>query len=159
MKLLLTPHVTRRLLRELRRAKDREIGGVLMGEHIVDDVFRLVEISVQRTFGSAASFTRNPNEHQPELAAFFARTGEDFTRFNYLGEWHSHPGFDPIPSSTDIRSMQSIAEDPAVGANFVVLLIISLAGTDTMTATAHAFRPGTEPTPALLVSKSISGIE
>jgi integrative and conjugative element protein (TIGR02256 family) len=153
MQLLLTPQVTKRLRRELRRAGGREIGGLLLGEHVHDDVFRLVGITVQRTGGSPASFVRNPNEHQRELAAFFERTGGDYTRFNYLGEWHSHPRMAPVPSSTDMRSMQSIVEDPLVGANFVILLVLSMVRNNQMTATALAFRPQARPVPVTIVAE------
>jgi integrative and conjugative element protein (TIGR02256 family) len=145
MQLLLTPQVIKRLERELRRAGSQEIGGLLMGEHLQDELFRVVDISVQRTGGSQACFIRNPSDHQDELRKFFARTGKDYTRFNYLGEWHSHPSFEPVPSLTDIQTMQSIVEDPAVGATFVVLLIPKLSSNKRIEGTAMAFIPCTQP--------------
>src|ERR1700687_5436645 len=102
MHLLLTATVLKRLRRELRRAGSREIGGLMMGEHVGDDVFRVVEISVQRSGGSAACFVRDPVEHEAALQAFYVRTDSDYTRFNYLGEWHSHPMFEPVPSPMDV---------------------------------------------------------
>ncbi len=145
MQLLLAPQVIKRLQRELRRAGVREIGGLLMGEHVREDLFRVVEISVQRSGGTSACFIRHPRDHQAQLQKFFARTGGDYARFNYLGEWHSHPSFEPIPSSTDALTMQSIVDDPAVGANFLVLLIPRLSSGRIMEVTAMAFRPGTPP--------------
>ncbi|MBA3638602.1 MAG: Mov34/MPN/PAD-1 family protein [Acidobacteria bacterium] len=141
MQLLLPTQVTKRLRQELRRAKAREIGGLLMGEHVRDDVFRAVDISVQRSGGSQIHFVRDPSSHATQLDAFFARTGNDFTRFNYLGEWHSHPTFDPAPSSIDCDSMQSIVDNPDVGVNFLVLLVVKLAGRQRIAGTATVFRP------------------
>ncbi len=112
-----------------------------MGEHVGHDEFRVVDISVQRTGGSIASFVRDPASHEAELKAFFARTRGNFTRFNYLGEWHSHPMFAPVPSETDCHSMQSIVDNPDVGANFVVLLVVKLAGRTKIEGTAMVFRP------------------
>jgi integrative and conjugative element protein (TIGR02256 family) len=112
-----------------------------MGEHVGDDVFRVVDISVQRSGGSRIHFVRDPSSHATQLQAFFARTGNDFTRFNYLGEWHSHPTCEPIPSSTDCDSMQSIVDNPDVGVNFLVLLVVKLAGRQKIAGTATAFRP------------------
>jgi integrative and conjugative element protein (TIGR02256 family) len=142
MQLLLAPQVSKRLERELRRAGRQEIGGVLMGEHLHDEVFRIVDISVQRSGGTQACFIRNPSDHQAHLQQFFARNGNDYTRYNYLGEWHSHPSFEPIPSTTDMHTMQSIVDDPAVGVNFAVLLITKLASNKRIEATAMAFRSG-----------------
>jgi [CysO sulfur-carrier protein]-S-L-cysteine hydrolase len=145
MHLLLPPQIIKRLYGELRRAGRREIGGLLMGEHVRDDVFRVVDISVQRLGGTQVCFIRNPTDHQTQLQEFFARTGENYSRFNYLGEWHSHPTFDALPSTTDIQTMQSIVSDPAVGVNFLTLLIAKLSSGKQVEATAIAFRMGEPP--------------
>lgn len=145
MQLLLPPKIINRLQRELRRAGKQEIGGLLMGEHIRDEVFRVVDISVQRSGGSQACFSRDPKDHQAQLQEFFARTGEDYGRFNYLGEWHSHPSFEPFPSPTDIETMQSIVSDPSVGVNFVTLIIARLSSRARIELTVTAFRVGVSP--------------
>jgi integrative and conjugative element protein (TIGR02256 family) len=145
MQILLAPEVTRRLRRELRRAGSLEIGGLLLGEHVRDELFRVVEISVQRSGGSHAGFMRHPQRHQKQMRNFFRRTGGDYARFNYLGEWHSHPCFEPAPSPTDLETMQSIVSDPAVGVNFLVLLVCRLGHGEALEATAAAFRAGIEP--------------
>ncbi|MGO9083663.1 MAG: Mov34/MPN/PAD-1 family protein [Candidatus Sulfotelmatobacter sp.] len=146
MQLLLTPKILKRLRRELRRAGEREIGGLLMGEHVHDEVFRVVDLSVQRAGGTEACFIRDPANHKAQLDKFFARTGGDYTRFNYLGEWHSHPTFEALPSPKDIRTMQSLVSDPAVGVNFLVLLVARLSIEKQIEATAMAFTPVASPT-------------
>jgi [CysO sulfur-carrier protein]-S-L-cysteine hydrolase len=156
MQLLLPAQIIKRLQRELRRAGRKEIGGLLMGEHARDEIFRVLDISVQRSGGSQACFIRDPAEHQVQLQEFFARTAEDYRRFNYLGEWHSHPSFEPIASSTDIQTMQSIVSDPAVGVNFLTLLIPRLSRDKELEATAMAFRPGVPPI-AIPVSAEVDG--
>jgi proteasome lid subunit RPN8/RPN11 len=109
------------------------------------DVFRLVDLTVQRSGGTAACFIRHPHEHQAELDAFFERTGGDYKRFNYLGEWHSHPSFHPVPSQTDVTTMQSIVTDESVGVNFLILLIVKHGTRRTMQMSATAFRPRSPP--------------
>jgi integrative and conjugative element protein (TIGR02256 family) len=145
MHLILTPEIITHLSRALKRAGRREIGGLLMGEHIGDEVFRIVEISVQHSGGNVACFIRHPAEHQAQLQSFFEKTGYDYTRFNYLGEWHSHPSFDPLPSKADLATMQSLVRDPAVGANFLVLLIPKLVGRKKLELSATGFRAGARP--------------
>mgnify|MGYP000367805186 CR=1 FL=1 len=145
MKLELPGGLVDRLKRELRKAGNREIGGVLVGEHLHDDVFRLVDISVQRSGGSVAHFVRHLEHNRAFLKEFFSRTGNDYQRFNYLGEWHSHPLFSAIPSGQDIATMQEIVENPDVGANFVVLLIVSLRRRGALELSASAFRPRATP--------------
>jgi integrative and conjugative element protein (TIGR02256 family) len=145
MHLLLTVPVVKRLQSELRRARRREIGGLLLGEHLGEELFSVVDISVQRSGGTHSGFIRNPGDHKAQLEKFFAQTGNDYARFNYLGEWHSHPSFEPIPSDTDLRTMQSIIEDPDVGVNFLVLLVCRRAADGMIEATAMAFRAAAEP--------------
>lgn len=156
MRILLTTPIANRLKRELRAAGRREIGGLLMGEHVADDVFRLVDISVQRSGGSASCFTRDPRDHQRQLDDFFDRHNRDYARFNYLGEWHSHPSFPPYPSSTDIATMQEIVRSPDVAVNFLVLLIVRLRGRSAIEVSATAFPSGREPEAVEIV---IEGIE
>jgi hypothetical protein len=50
-----------------------------------------VDISFQKRGGTFAHFVRDPTHHKAFLTDFFASTGKDYKRFNYLGEWHSHP--------------------------------------------------------------------
>jgi integrative and conjugative element protein (TIGR02256 family) len=153
MQILLPPQVIKRLKRELRRAGNREIGGLLFGEHLRDELFRVVEISVQRSGGSQSCFIRNPKDHQAQLQEFFVRTGKNYSRFNYLGEWHSHPSFEPVPSLTDIQTMQSIVDDPGVGINFLVLLIAKLGSNKQIEMAASAFRAGTTPLSVALLAE------
>lgn len=116
-----------------------------MGEHVADDLFRIVDISVQRSGGSEAHFPRNPRDHQLQLDNFFRRHGHDYRRFNYLGEWHSHPSFPPFPSSTDIATMQEIVRNPDVAVNFLVLMIVRLKRKSAIEVSATAFSSGNEP--------------
>lgn len=157
MQIVLTTPIIQRLRRELRRAGRNEIGGLLMGEHVKDDTFRIIDISVQRSGGSQVHFVRDPAQHQTQLHDFFARTRADYARFNYLGEWHSHPSFEPLPSDTDISTMQSIVEDPAVGVNFLVLVIPRLDQWKQMRLSAMLFRRGADPTMAAMSVEGASG--
>lgn len=124
MKLLLPLEHQNRLSDALNKAGVREIGGVLMGEHVAPDTFRLKSLTVQDHGGAFASFMRFLEQIVQPLAAFFKITNHEYRRFNYLGEWHSHPSFALVPSRTDIASMREIVEDPKVGATFAVLLIV-----------------------------------
>jgi integrative and conjugative element protein (TIGR02256 family) len=147
VKLVLTRKTLETLRRELKRARRHEIGGVLVGEHLKEETFRVAGISVQRDGGSRAHFERDPVQAKEFLGAFFAETGRDYARFNYLGEWHSHPVFTALPSPTDRETMYSIVEDPAVGASFAVLVICRMHPWWGLQLSAEGFRPGLMPDP------------
>ena len=139
-KILLPNKMADRMAEALQKAGGRETGGILMGEHITEDTFRVVDITVQPQPGTFASFMRALSGIKSVLRRFFCRTKYEYTRFNYLGEWHSHPSFALEPSSTDCQSMLQIVQDPAVGANFAVLIIVHFDLED-LQAAAFLFLP------------------
>lgn len=138
----------------MRKAGPREIGGVLVGEHLEGDTFRIADLSVQHSGGSAAHFLRDLEQSQMFLSEFFSKTGNDYARFNYLGEWHSHPSFSPLPSSEDVATMLSIVRDPQVGVHFAVLMIATLRGQSNIELSATAFRSTAKPEPATVELES-----
>lgn len=97
-----------------------------MGEHLGKDDFRLVDMTIQLRGGAFASFVRLLELIAEPLRNFFDSTEHQYTRYNYLGEWHSHPSFALNPSGTDVETMEGIVGDIHVGANFVVLLLTRL---------------------------------
>jgi proteasome lid subunit RPN8/RPN11 len=119
--------ISKQLGTALEKAGDNEIGGVLMGEHVVDNTFRIVEVSIQSRKGTHLYFVRQLREAIFYLKSFFERTHHNYRRFNYLGEWHSHPKYTLCPSLKDKQTMWDIVHDRQVGANFAVLVIVHLA--------------------------------
>ena len=124
MRLELAPDIGKRLRAALREAKHREIGGMLFAEQLAPSHFRIMDFSVDANSGTHTNFRREPARHRAALDEFFARTGYDFSRFNYLGEWHSHPSFAVRPSLEDLTTMTELIEYPEI--SFAVLLIVRL---------------------------------
>jgi integrative and conjugative element protein (TIGR02256 family) len=139
----LTKDVRKRMTLCLVKAKRREIGGILMAEQINLGEFRIVDFSLDDITGSAAHFVRTPEHHRAALEAFFARTGNDYARYNYLGEWHSHPNHAPSPSTTDILSMDDLVNEEC-SISFAILLIVKRVWWRRFLCTATLFRQGEE---------------
>ena len=139
MKIHLPTDIQKRLIPALEKAGPHEIGGVLMGEHIDDSEFRIVDLTIQEQLGGIAFFIRSVADIVKPLKGFFKRTGYNYRKFNYLGEWHSHPSFPPVPSQKDIQSMQEIVTDSDTSANFVILLIVKIKNAQKIEATATVF--------------------
>jgi len=139
MKLLLPDAIENQMKRELRAAGRREIGGVLLGEFVRPGVFRVAEITVQRAGGTSSSFVRIPRLHVEAIKAFFERTGHRYERFNYLGEWHSHPSYPTRPSGSDVRAMEEILRNPMMAVNFAVLSIVKISATAEFEVSSYAF--------------------
>lgn len=126
MKIERAPELERRFRKALRTAGRREIGGMLMAEQLGLNHFRIVDFSLDGFSGSHTHFQRDPKTHQKTLDEFFDRTGRDYQRFNYLGEWHSHPSFSVQPSLEDVTTMTAMVEDRHSAIAFAVLLIVRL---------------------------------
>jgi proteasome lid subunit RPN8/RPN11 len=152
IQVLIDDACVRKLKRELKVTGSREMGGVLAAENLGNGQFRIVAMSFQRSGGSVASFLRDPLFHRRFMRRFMARTGNQPERFNYFGEWHSHPSFVPLPSGTDIIQMQQLIRARDQVANFLVLLIAKLNSSGGVEASAHAFRRAYPPLQLTLIS-------
>ena len=126
MQIELAPDIGTRLRRALRQSRQREIGGMLFAEQLAPAHFRLIDFSLDGSSGSHMHFRRDPHTHRQALREFFEKTRGDFSRFNYLGEWHSHPSFSVAPSIEDVDTMQSLVEDQSQAISFALLLIVRL---------------------------------
>lgn len=141
MRLRLPADQVEALRRALRRAGTKEVGGQIFGEMVAPSDFRATELTVQRRPGTFARFVVDLVQAGREAARFFHRTGHQYTRFNYIGEWHSHPSFAVRPSGTDVATMHALVGDREFQGSFAVLMIVRLDGDD-VTCGAWLFDPG-----------------
>jgi [CysO sulfur-carrier protein]-S-L-cysteine hydrolase len=151
MQLLLPREIASQMVAALSEAGPREIGGILMGEHVGPNTFRVKDITIQRKGGTFATFVRVVRNIIGPLQAFFRKTHHDYTRFNYIGEWHSHHSFALSPSPTDHKSMIQIIDDPQFGANFVVLLLAKLSDEAVLDCAVFIYEPQGRPRTGELV--------
>ncbi|KQM26495.1 MULTISPECIES: Mov34/MPN/PAD-1 family protein [unclassified Sphingomonas] len=155
MKVALLADVRQRLHSSVRAAGCLEIGGVLMAEQIAPGHFHIVDFTVDGRTGGAAHFVRSVDDHRAALTEFFSGTGSDFGRFNYLGEWHSHPNHPPVPSFEDITSMESLVCGER-DIPFAVLLIVQAASA-TLASSATLFERGKRPVPVTMCDLPCNG--
>ena len=141
MRLAIAADQVRRLLAALARHGRREIGGQLYGEQLEPSNFRITELTIQSRPGTFARFVVDLVESAKGALGFFDRHGHAYARFNYIGEWHSHPSFEVTPSATDARTMRSVVEDPAFRGQFAVLVILRLDESE-LVSSATLFAPG-----------------
>lgn len=148
---VLNSECVRKLKYELRTAGQNEIGGVLAAEQVGDGCFLVVDLSVQRN-GTHSHFERDPAQHREFIRRFHERMGHKPERFNYLGEWHSHPAYPVTPSDVDLRQMQDLVEDAEQKSSFLVLMIVKLGLNGELRGSVHGLRPGFAPLRGLLRS-------
>ena len=126
--------------KQLKRAGPIEIGGVLFGEQLFEGSFRVVAASRQRLGnGSIDQFCRDGKEARRDILELHRSYGSEPERFNYLGEWHSHPNAPAVPSAHDEFTMAQLLADQSGAVNFLVLLIVRLSGTKRLEIGGRAY--------------------
>lgn len=153
MQLLLPHEIAERIVLALTQAGRREIGGVLMGEHLEQDIFRIKDLTIQTKGGTFATFVRVVQAIIAPLQAFFRATKHDYERFNYIGEWHSHHSFELRPSGRDHATMYDLIDDPSVGARFAVLMLVKLKDRNRLKCSVTVYRPHMNPLAGCVVQE------
>lgn len=125
----------------LRRAETKEIGGQIFGEQLAPSDFVATELTFQKRPGTFARFVVDLIQAAGDAVRFFDRTAHQYTRYNYIGEWHSHPSFGVRPSDIDVAAMRRLVSDPEFMGRFAVLLITRLDG-NKLNCGAWLFDPG-----------------
>lgn len=99
-----------------------EFGGFLIGNYSQTQThLRITDTILPNKFkGTPYLFERDTIGIDDKLKKIYT---EDPKKY-YLGEWHTHPNNLPIPSSTDIDAINSIANHPEVSIKNPLMLII-----------------------------------
>jgi len=127
MRLRIPKLIIERWADDLRRSGRKEIGGVLFGEQVAEGDFRIIEATRQRFWGgTATTFKRRGRGARKDVLALHEKFGGDAKRFNYLGEWHSHPNAPAMPSLQDEITMCNLLAEQGAAVNFLVLIIVKL---------------------------------
>lgn len=144
MRIKLAGDQTVKLAENLLRAGHREIGGQLFGEQLAPSCFLVTELTLQARQGTLSRFFVDLVQAARDAVRFFDRTEHRYTRYNYIGEWHSHPSFTVQPSSVDVATMRALVGDPQFLGTFAILMIVRL-DDGCLTAGGWLFDPhGTE---------------
>ena len=139
MKLVIPLSLSVRFIDNLREANDREIGGVLFAEQKAYSEFHLLDATFQMIGGDTYSFERDGEKAQKNLRRLHRCYSGTPQRFNYFGEWHSHPHSAVIPSHVDTRTMWQILHNTDETVNFIVLLIVKLVQQSSLDTGATVF--------------------
>ena len=126
MKLTLPSDQRAKLEEALRRAGTNEIGGQMFGEQLAPSNFVITELSIQARKGTFARFVVDVVAATKAALRFFDSTRHQYTRYNYIGEWHSHPSFAVMPSGQDLASMRRLVTEEEFAGTFAVLMIVRL---------------------------------
>ena len=128
----------------LQQAGEKEIGGQIYGQQVAPSNFVITELTVQKRKGTFSRFVVDLIQVTRDATRFFDRTQHQYTRYNYIGEWHSHPNFAVYPSGDDIDTMLRLVTDQDFKGSFAVLMIARLYG-DELACGTWLFDPSGHP--------------
>ena len=100
-----------------------EVGGLMMGEKVGDNTFRVMDVSL--TIGEPGRYNLDPAKHQAFVDDFLAKFCDE-GRFGIIGSWHSHPSGNPEPSKGDLQTLKDTMAHPSNNLSFKVLLVACL---------------------------------
>ena len=102
-----------------RKRDSPESGGILLGFRRGPHL-HVVEITAPQPDDkqSRTAFHRKSEAHQKIALARWAASG---SRLDYVGEWHSHPESDPMPSRVDWREWRAILAPRTAPMLFLIL--------------------------------------
>lgn len=102
----------------------KEYGGLFVGRYVNDNTEVIIEDTVlpKKFKSSAISFERGVQGLRAILQRFFNKAPS----LIYVGEWHTHPNGQPIPSATDSSALRAIAAHYEVAITNPILLIIGI---------------------------------
>lgn len=131
------------MLRTCRQSYPHETGGVLVGFYAEPLDCALVTAASSAPSDSQTGgtwFHRGTYGLQSWLNNLWKRK-----RNFYLGEWHFHPFAPAVPSQTDIKQMQSIANTPLYHCPEPILIIIGGEPPTEWTVGTYVFPRGRSP--------------
>jgi len=113
------------ILKEADNDPKRETGGVLMA-YWSDDLRSHHNRAWSRPRSRWRRFRPNSEWQKREIARVYQASGRTVT---YLGDWHSHPGWLPLPSRLDVRTARRISTfDDARAPNPLMLIVGGTSG-------------------------------
>jgi integrative and conjugative element protein (TIGR02256 family) len=102
----------------------QETGGTLVGHYSEDRRRALVTRALEAETGACRKrtrFYRPSDDVDRQLARVY---DESAGTTHYLGEWHTHPGAVPTPSSTDLSTLKGLARSRCVATDTPFMVIL-----------------------------------
>ena len=124
------------------RPRPWEIGGWLLGYWLDDDSGVVITHATPPALrGSALGITIDGRGgHSRRFSEAWEASGGQVT---FLGDWHTHPRSEPVPSSQDEKAVRQLAEDESYGTPTPLMVIVkvgALPGSRTRPRVAYYLR-------------------
>ncbi len=105
--------------------KPYESGGILLGSVSKNNYIKITKMSLPNSFDKASRFSFERNKQIAQIIVdfeFYNSNGKTI----YLGEWHTHPEKNPIPSTIDRKMIKQQFKENTINESFLILIIQGL---------------------------------
>lgn len=122
MTIVIPKEISELLKKELDFMGQNETKGSFFAERIDNDLFEVNEIYFSKKRGTF-SFIKMiiGDEYKKFQKKYHEKYSFDYEKYNYIGDWHSHPSFSCFPSTYDKK--EAIDDFKKSNANFIVQFI------------------------------------
>ena len=125
MEIIIPKKISLKLKKQISKYSPLETKGALFAEDLGNDTFRIDEVYLEPKPGTTTFVKLFINQEYVSFQKNYHKLRKNnFSKFNFIGDWHSHPLFECFPSSYDIREVEEdIKKSNAI---FLVQLILKV---------------------------------
>jgi len=125
MKIFVPQKITNAIQETIRKTQPKEIKGAFYAKQNNDESFSIDGLFVSEYIGTNFFCKLLIDKRYRDFEKrYFKERNYEYKKYNYIGDWHSHPEFACIPSLYDINEANDDLKKS--NANFVVQFIFKL---------------------------------
>jgi proteasome lid subunit RPN8/RPN11 len=113
------------LIKQISKHSPLETKGALFAEDLGNDTFKIDEVYLEPKPGTTTFVKLYINQEYLSFQKNYHKFRKNnFSKYNYIGDWHSHPLFECLPSSYDVSEVEEdIKKSNAI---FLVQIILKV---------------------------------
>lgn len=124
MKIIVKKEVADKIKKAVKKAGKKEIKGACFAEKIDDNIFEIEDVYISKIGSFSFSNLVVSFKYRMFENKYFKKHSNDYEKHNYIGDWHSHPSFELVPSSYDKKEV--IDELSKSNAHFLIQIIVKI---------------------------------
>ena len=106
MKIIIKKEVANKIKEKILDDMPNESKGACFAYHKDEEVFEIIDTYISKYKGTKFFANLIVNRKYKKFEKLFYKSkGHDYKHYNYIGDWHSHPSFECVPSIFDKKEI------------------------------------------------------
>lgn len=125
MKIIVPKEISERIYKQVDKNGVNETKGALFAEQTGNEEFLIEDVYMSKTKGNTVfSNLINNCAYKRFEKKYFKKHSFDYEKHNYIGDWHSHPLYECVPSNFDKKElMEELSKSNAI---FLIQVILKI---------------------------------